>query len=239
MIDLQRTGPDEAVWRDVCDRLPIVDLPECRRLVVVSPHPDDETLGVGGIIATADAAGTPVLIISVTAGEAAPCETSTAQELADVRLHELDDALSRLVVGHRCQRRLLHLPDGDVAAHVDEAAHSIAVALHPGDVVLAPLPDDGHPDHDAVARAARIAAEHRNIELWSFPVWAWHWHDPSRSSIRRGVRVALDTDARRRKRAAMRCYASQLGGRSPVVPAFMLARLDREFEVIVPGGDPS
>lgn len=239
MIDLARSGPSEAAWREVCDLLPMATLPACRRLVVVSPHPDDETLGVGGIIAAADIAGTPVLVISVTAGEAAPCDVSTGQSLADVRLGELDDALSRLVVRHRCQRRLLHVPDGDVADHVDEVAHCIAVALHPGDVVLAPLPNDGHPDHDAVALAALIAANHRDIALWYFPVWAWHWHDPPRSPIRRGVRVALNSDARQRKQAAMRCYTSQLLGRSSVVPTFMLARLDREFEVLVPQGDES
>ncbi len=234
MIDLARSGPSEAAWREFCDRLPLADMPTCRRLVVVSPHPDDETLGVGGIIAATAAASTPVLVISVTDGEAARCHVPNGQELADVRLCELDDALSHLVVGQRCQRRLLRVADGDVAAHIDEVSHCIAVALRPGDALLAPLADDGHPDHEAVSLAALAAARHRGVAMWSFPVWAWHWHEPQRSSLRRGVRVQLDNVARRRKQAAMRCYTSQLRGPSPVVPAFMLPRLDREFEVLVP-----
>ncbi|WP_338337804.1 PIG-L family deacetylase, partial [Xanthomonas citri] len=41
------------------------------RVVVVSPHPDDEVLGCGGLLAMAIASGRQALIVSVTDGEAA------------------------------------------------------------------------------------------------------------------------------------------------------------------------
>ena len=43
----------------------------CTRLVVVSAHPIDESLGAGGLIATAHAAGAMVVyVVLLTAGEA-------------------------------------------------------------------------------------------------------------------------------------------------------------------------
>src|SRR6478735_1226954 len=68
-----------------------------------------------------------------------------------------------------------------------------------GDLALCPVADDGHPDHEAVSRAATSAASERNLPVWQFPVWAWHAHDPSSSSLRSGRRLDLDAAARRNK----------------------------------------
>lgn len=43
-----------------------------QRLLIVSPHPDDETLGCGGLIRRATAQGIPVTIVIVTNGDAFP-----------------------------------------------------------------------------------------------------------------------------------------------------------------------
>ena len=67
-------------------------------------------------------------------------------------------------------------------------------------------------------------------------LWAWHCHDPETSSTRRGVRLDLSPEAARRKHAATLCFGSQIGGFSPVVPARMLVRLRRSYEVYVPCG---
>ena len=43
---------------------------DAQRLVVVSPHPDDEVLACGGLMALAAQAGVAITVISVTDGEA-------------------------------------------------------------------------------------------------------------------------------------------------------------------------
>jgi hypothetical protein len=48
----------------------------------------------------------------------------------------------------------------------------------PGDLCLATWRGDGHPDHEAVGRAAARAARFVGATLWEFPVWAWHWARP-------------------------------------------------------------
>src|SRR5690606_14834579 len=69
-----------------------------RRLVVVSPHPDDETLACGGLMRAATRAGLELLVLAVTDGEACYPDGQqwTADRLRRVRPQELEDALDTL-----------------------------------------------------------------------------------------------------------------------------------------------
>ena len=55
---IQGQGTPEAVWRPWLRAQPFAPMPktallgEARRLVVVAPHPDDEVLACGGLLAT-------------------------------------------------------------------------------------------------------------------------------------------------------------------------------------------
>jgi LmbE family N-acetylglucosaminyl deacetylase len=227
-IDLARAGPDEGAWAAALDDLEAFRWPRAARLVVVSPHPDDETLGAGGLIAMAAARGMGVTVLAVTDGEASHPDPGTARR----RCAELCAATEALGAGAITVRRL-RLPDGDVRRHAARLARSVADLLEPDDLVVCPLPDDGHPDHEAVADATSWAARERSVHLRAFAVWAWHCHAPATSSLRAGERLWLSVDGRRRKRAAFAAYSSQLDGDDPVVPASMLVRLDRDFEVFV------
>ena len=51
--------------------LPPLDLTACPGLVVVAPHPDDETLGLGATAAQLAASGVDVSLVSVSDGGAA------------------------------------------------------------------------------------------------------------------------------------------------------------------------
>ena len=64
-------------------------------VVVVSPHPDDETLGVGGLLAELLARGWSVCVVAVTDGEAAHGRQvpSAARRLARRRRAEQEAAL--------------------------------------------------------------------------------------------------------------------------------------------------
>ncbi|MCU1396355.1 MAG: acetylglucosaminylphosphatidylinositol deacetylase [Ilumatobacteraceae bacterium] len=228
-IDLALAGPTEQAWDEVCSTLPSFEWPGCDRLVVVSPHPDDETLGAGGLIATAVQRGLPVTVLAVTDGEAA----SPAPDLADVRAAELAGALGTLGPAGSIEHRRLRFPDGALAGSVDALVEVLGTHLRRTDLVVCPLVDDGHPDHSAVCDAATRSAHAVGAEVHWFPVWAWHCHDPERSRLRNACRLELAPATRSRKRRAMASYVSQLEGDEPVVPTRMLARLDRPYEVLV------
>src|ERR1700722_17460102 len=69
-IDPSLPGTDERAWQRVLANAPDW-MPPDGPLLIVSPHPDDEILGAGGLIHTWKKLGRIVTVISVTDGEAA------------------------------------------------------------------------------------------------------------------------------------------------------------------------
>jgi hypothetical protein len=63
-------GTPTPLWTGWAHPFPRLDLTGCPGLVVVAPHPDDETLGLGGTIAALTVAGVPVEVVSVSDGGA-------------------------------------------------------------------------------------------------------------------------------------------------------------------------
>jgi LmbE family N-acetylglucosaminyl deacetylase len=225
-------GQSAATWREALRNIPPFRWPKTDRIVVVSPHPDDETLGVGGLIASAVDQSFPVIVLCVTNGEAAYSQNG----LASVRRKELADALAILGVTGSITHHFLDLPDGRVERCARELRNIIRHFLAPGDLVLCPLLDDGHSDHSAAARASVEAAHQVGAHVRCFPIWAWQHHGISSSSLLHGEKLSLTQSARRRKQQAIECFQSQIGTDHPVVPPWMLEHLDRDFEILV---DPS
>ena len=85
----------------------------CDAIVVVSPHPDDEVLGAGGLIRVAAMAGHEVTILSVTDGEAAYPDW---RGLGKIRRRELSNALNALAPS-KVTSEPLNIPDGRVDQH--------------------------------------------------------------------------------------------------------------------------
>jgi LmbE family N-acetylglucosaminyl deacetylase/SAM-dependent methyltransferase len=181
------------------------------RLVVVAAHPDDESLGAGGLIATATRLGLPVEIVCATDGEGSHPDspTRTPEELALVRVHE--GRLAAHELGAPDPHRL-GLPDGSVADHHDDLTRRLVelVGDGRGEVIVAPWRHDGHPDHEAAGRAAAAAARRTGADLWEYPVWFWHWGDPADAPWSRLHPFGLDEHATHAKLAAIGAHASQV-----------------------------
>jgi LmbE family N-acetylglucosaminyl deacetylase len=212
------------------------------RLVVVSPHPDDEALGCGGLIATARAIGLPVRVVSVTDGEACYPDAPAwpPAHLRAVRRQELERALALLGVDADAIDTL-DIGDGRVAEREDALVAALAPLLQTGDRVLTTWRSDAHPDHEASARAVERAAAQCGAEVAQFPVWAWHWLSPEAptSPLPGAQRLVLSPAACRAKATALACFASQLqddapGMPAPILPPHVLERFDRDFEVVLP-----
>lgn len=211
-----RPGTPPATWTaSLASRsLPAMQLPATRhRLVVAGAHPDDETLGAGGLIRTAALAGWRVDVVTATAGEGSHphSPTHTPQRLAEVRRAELRDAIS--VLSPDATVRCLDLPDGDVASYVTELVAILVetIGTDGGDVLLcAPWRSDGHPDHEAVGRAAAVAAARTDAQLLEYPVWLWHWGAEDDVPWDRATLLPLDEADLAAKRTAIAAHASQV-----------------------------
>ena len=238
-------GSEEAAWQawPGWQRLPraaLEDLvPQGHRLVVVAPHPDDEVLGAGGVLAAAADAGYPILVVAVSDGGAShPGSTRWPSELlVPQRIAERRNAL-RTVGIDPSQVLALHLPDGDLGTHVHRLTAQLTDILSATDVVISPWQWDGHPDHEAVAAATTAASDASGSTALQVPIWGWHWVDPKASGFPedRAMRFDLPAAALARKRSAVRCFVSQLTddpstGAGPILPEWVLNRLLRNCEV--------
>jgi LmbE family N-acetylglucosaminyl deacetylase len=245
--DLTGLGTAEERWRSsgLLAALPRVTPAELRpagRVVVVAPHPDDETLGAGGTLAAwAAAADLPVTVVAVTDGEGSHPGSPTLrpEELAGRRHEERRRALAALGLPDAAVVRA-GLPDGGVAGHRGVLTDLLDGLLRPGDTLLAPVPGDGHPDHDALAEVADDVAARHGVARWHYAVWLWHWAEPDDPSVPRegAVAVTLPEAAQRVKRDAVACFTTQVAPLSAdprdaaILPPEVLARLLRDVEVL-------
>jgi LmbE family N-acetylglucosaminyl deacetylase len=199
-------GTPEADWQAAgIDRLPVLAADVLRgrgcQLVVAAAHPDDESLGAAGLIHSSLARGADVTVLLCTAGEASHPDSPTysAADLRRLRLAEFRAAMQALEASAQAQAQaqaqdtstdgprsgrlewqFLGIPDGMVGQHADalDAAFAKALEGHAQAVVAAPYRQDGHPDHEAVGRAAARSATAHRADLLEFPIWYWHWADP-------------------------------------------------------------
>lgn len=181
------------------------------RIVVVAPHPDDETLGAGALIAECAARGIEVLVIVVTDGSASH---HGRPDLADVRRAELLRAVE--ILAPEATVYFLGITDGQVQENREIATAALAAALLDAGaetLVVAPWPGDGHRDHRIVGELCAELSQHSSLQLIYYPIWMWHWGTPTDprvpwSRFRRLRPAAASLD---RKRRALREFDSQLG----------------------------
>jgi LmbE family N-acetylglucosaminyl deacetylase len=208
------------------------------RAVVVAAHPDDETLGASGLVQRLHERGVGVSLVIATDGEAAFPEADEQEraQLARRRRCELYESLHAQGLG-AIAVHWLGLPDSGLTAARARLDAALADLLAGADLCLLPWPGDPHPDHQAVGEAvlsvAPVAA-HR----FAYPVWMWHWRQPTERAIPRdhAVTYRLSGCQRRRKAAGIAAFASQLKpgprGEEPILSPEMLTHFERDVEVL-------
>ncbi|MEJ8822745.1 PIG-L family deacetylase [Variovorax humicola] len=243
LID-QGEGTPESDWLPWLDAasLPSVTaevlVPAGARAVVVAPHPDDEVLSVGGLLAQLAESDREVCVIAVTDGTASHPGSSrwTPADLGHARALESRRALALLGLLQPPLR--LGLPDGRLSEMRSVLEDKFLNLLRPGDVVFTTWRLDGHPDHEATGHASAHAARHVGARLVEVPVWAWHWAAPGDPRVpwAGARRLQLDANALPRKIRATLAFQSQLQpddttGAQPILRASTVARARRPFEV--------
>lgn len=214
-------------------------VPPGARAVIVAPHPDDEILACGGLLQLLAAQGSALLLVAVTDGDASHPNSPLwpQQRLRQVRPQESALALQALGLDAPAWLRL-HLPDGGVAGMAPQLATMLAAYLRPADIVFTTWRLDGHPDHEACGWACAAACSSSGATLVEMPVWGWHWAAPGDARVpwHRARLLPLPGTILQRKRAALRCFASQMQadpstGRPAIVGEDALQRLLHAREV--------
>ena len=249
-FDSAQAGTPVAEWLADArlDALPSLAMQSNSAVIVLAAHPDDETLGAGGLIAEYSARGVPVRVVVVTDGgasHASSADRSTEQLVADRRA----EAVAAIaVLAPNAILDFLEIPDGAVREHRREAtalvrsilAQHREAATHAPVTLVAPWRGDGHRDHRIVGEiAAEIVAElvaefgAGSAELLEYPIWMWHWATPTTDAVDWDalVQLSLSEAASAAKQRAIGEYRSQTQGDPPLLRADFLGHFDRATEI--------
>jgi LmbE family N-acetylglucosaminyl deacetylase len=214
------------------------------RLLVLAPHPDDESVATGGLLQHALAVGSRALVVFFTDGDNNPWAQRASElrwriraadraRFAVRRRGEALRALERLGVSLE-STRFLEFPDQGATALLlkgDEVAlHALTEVLREWQptVVVGPSLLDLHPDHSALAVMLTVALD--NLPGTPAPRNHVHFmvHNPKLLARHEGSLVLpLSAAQRARKRAAIACHRTQLVLRSTWLLSF--ARREERF----------
>jgi N-acetylglucosamine malate deacetylase 1 len=135
--------------------------------LIVSPHPDDELLGLGATVGLLLERSWTVCNLACSLGH---------REDHERRLAELGEAGHRLGFTTSLMEPLAALGSGDdpgPAAEAVAAAVATEIARHTPDVVISPHLGDGHHAHEVVAQGVRRALEQATAGpvWWAYGIW--------------------------------------------------------------------
>jgi N-acetylglucosamine malate deacetylase 2 len=199
--------------------MPIEEHLRSRRVLVVAAHPDDETIGCGGLLGRLRAP----LILHVTDG--APRNLADArragfeqrEDYAQARRMELRNALELAGIWEE-QIRSLEIADQDASLDLTGLATRISDVLRetrPAAILTHPY-EGGHPDHDATAFAVHAACALVPAAPDIYEFTSYHARD-GRMEVGQflidsepGEAVQLTNVERERKRRMIECFATQL-----------------------------
>ena len=217
------------------------DPPPVPTLVVV-PHPDDEVLLAGGLIATQRERGIDVHVLGVTDGEAGLPLRVPARDMAQVRRREQAEALCALGVSRLSITRL-GIPDGAVAEQQPEVTQLLAAMATDFPLVVAPWTHDVHSDHEACGRAAADAVAGTPAALVFGLFWTWHRLPPDRLDPCSLVGLTIPRHIRQQRVQAIAKHRSQIADEiaEPLLTPELLEPLawDHEFFVLPDDGSPA
>jgi glycosyltransferase involved in cell wall biosynthesis/LmbE family N-acetylglucosaminyl deacetylase len=148
--------------------------------LVVAPHPDDESIGCGGLIALKRERNVDVYVLFLTNGSRAPIPDTgiTPADLAAIRKKEALTAAA--ILGVDAARILfLDYPDSTLDSLNDDINRRIADQIsevlenHQIEEVFVPHRNDCHLDHEAAFQLTQRAVQllGRDISLFQYPIW--------------------------------------------------------------------
>lgn len=192
-----------------------------QRILVFVPHPDDESIAVGGYLYTCHEVGAQVKLVLVTDGN--------RRGKRDIRYQEFENAVSRL--GFEADDRCFwNYPDGRLSAGLGPLIEQVSeeMASFQPQIVVYSDPADRHSDHAALGRAVEKVLGEEDIGVdptgYAYLVHYKYYPEPSLLNRKHHLRppksaaianqswekFSLSPEARQAKHDAIHCYSSQL-----------------------------
>ena len=192
------------------------------RILIVAPHPDDESLGAGGLLQRAFAAGIPVKIVFATNGDNNPWAQRYWERRWKIGVVERQrwgarrqqEALKAIEVlgGNANCARFLNLPDQGVTDLLMTANRGLWEQLKfeiyqwKPTLLIIPSLMDSHPDHSALCvLLSRLAQMIGSVRILEYLI-----HKPSVQVARQPIALQLTAEEIETKRRAIFCHETQV-----------------------------
>ena len=174
---------DKAAFRAAAVPISVESLSSIRRCTILVPHPDDESLGCAGLLATLVAAQCEIQVILTTDGSKSH---PNSREYPEARLIALrhSELLHALLLMGITPDRLISYGTRDAAmpgrseTGFEELTDRLATDLRnfAPDLVLVPYELDPHCDHRATWQLLMAALERSTTKrprIWEYPIWLY------------------------------------------------------------------
>jgi LmbE family N-acetylglucosaminyl deacetylase len=195
---------------------PLREMLEDQPFIVIAPHPDDESLACGGLLAEACRQGLrgKVVVVSDGVGSHPNSKAYPPDRLRSLREEEARQAVAEL--GLKPEDILfLGLPDRFVPSEGEEAERAIgAIADCAREIGARSLfvswRHDPHCDHEASYQIARaVQRRFGKLRLFEYVVWGHTLPPSTEVDPIGGFRVQVDQEALEKKRRAVAAHRSQ------------------------------
>ena len=144
-------------------------------VLIVAPHPDDEVIGCGGLIARLLEKGNPPHIIVMTGGEGSHDNGVDKESIVKARRGLTRKAISILGVP-MCNLHELDFKDGGIYPESEQMTllKELICSINP-DTVFVPHWGEGWPDHVRTAEIVKSLVS-KSTEVWEYCVWMWYYN---------------------------------------------------------------
>lgn len=158
-------------------RSPLLEL-NFHHPLIIAPHPDDEVLGCGGLIAKLVHKGIFPHIIMMTEGERShdSCCTLLQENIAQTR-HQLTLRAAKILGLPKNHIHCLHYPDGGITPSNKKETNKLRLLLQnlKCDTIFVPHWGEGWNDHIMVAQIIKELAI-TNVQIYEYCVWLWYYN---------------------------------------------------------------
>ena len=179
-----------------------------KKVLIVSPHPDDAEFAMGGTIAKMVESGWEVVMVDLTDGEPTPFGSK------EIRQKEKEKASRILGVE---KRKCLGMPNRYLLVNLENRRKlAEEIRLNQPDLLFGPVAPDYHPDHIEAAKlliAARFEAKFHKTDMKGNPHWTprqYSFYSTHKPEHRKPTFIVDITDQWDKKIKAIQAYESQV-----------------------------
>ena len=213
--------------------------------IVFAPHPDDETIGLGGIIQKIIENNKNVTVVFITNGEASEASVNK-NEISKKRIELSNEVLRQLNVPLKNIIRL-NISDGkipeDGSIEFDKCVEEITkilIDIQPEMIFTTHISDFWPFDHVNTSKIVLKSIKNSNLKLKLYYYWVWTWYHISiKSIIQNNYKALIKVDISEQHKKKLRLinlyfnsFSDENKPWSGNIPSLMLKPFNQPFEII-------